>query len=232
MLNKYYNFTLNSIFHPKAFIKKKHALQYTLNSIFRPKAYTPNSIFRPKAYTPNSIFWPKAMQCRGVTFKAKWCHKSIETSTKWWYRDYVVAIEVHGFFLIKAFGRNIELRVKLSYVLNKTYLYFGNTQLTQSKHICILEILKRLNQTYYSTDDSIKTCLYFGNTQQMTQSKQLYFGDSQIIIVFWILNRLNHNIFVFWSYSTCSTKSYLYFGDTKHTQIDHICILELLNILK
>ena len=37
--------------------------------------------------------------------------------TGWWNRDYVVDIEVHV-FLIKAFGRNIELRVKLSYVLN------------------------------------------------------------------------------------------------------------------
>ena len=33
-------------------------------------------------------------------------------------RDYVVDIEVHVFFLIKAFGLNIELRVKLSYVFN------------------------------------------------------------------------------------------------------------------
>ena len=40
-------------------------------------------------------------------------HTSIETSTKWWNRDYVVDIEVHVFFLIKAFGRNIEFRVKL-----------------------------------------------------------------------------------------------------------------------
>ena len=30
--------------------------------------------------------------------------------------DYVVDIEVHVFFLINAFGRNIELRVKLSYM--------------------------------------------------------------------------------------------------------------------
>ena len=36
--------------------------------------------------------------------------------TKWWNRDFVVDIEVHVFFfVIKAFGRNIELRVKLSY---------------------------------------------------------------------------------------------------------------------
>ena len=31
---------------------------------------------------------------------------------------YVVDIEVYVFFLKKAFGRNIELRVKLSYVFN------------------------------------------------------------------------------------------------------------------
>ena len=46
------------------------------------------------------------------------CRRDVthQTSTKWWNRDYVVDIEVHVFFLIKAFGRNIELRVKLSYV--------------------------------------------------------------------------------------------------------------------
>ena len=36
----------------------------------------------------------------------------------WWNRDYVVDIEVHVFFLIKAFGRNIKLSFKLSYVFN------------------------------------------------------------------------------------------------------------------
>ena len=39
------------------------------------------------------------------------------STTRWWNRDYVVEIEVF-FFLIKAFGQNIELRVKLSYVFN------------------------------------------------------------------------------------------------------------------
>ena len=48
---------------------------------------------------------------RGVTFMTT-CHTSIETSTKWWNRDYVDDIEVNVFFLIKAFGQNIELRVK------------------------------------------------------------------------------------------------------------------------
>ena len=38
----------------------------------------------------------------------------IKTSTKWWKSDYVVDIKVHVFFLIKASGQNIELRVKLS----------------------------------------------------------------------------------------------------------------------
>ena len=33
MLNTYDNLTLNSIFRPKAFIKKKHALQYQLHSL-------------------------------------------------------------------------------------------------------------------------------------------------------------------------------------------------------
>ena len=33
MLNTYDNFTLNSIFRPKVFIKKKHALQYQLHSL-------------------------------------------------------------------------------------------------------------------------------------------------------------------------------------------------------
>ena len=42
--------------------------------------------------------------------------QDIETSTKWWNRDYVVDIEVQVFFLIKAFGQNIELRVKLPYL--------------------------------------------------------------------------------------------------------------------
>ena len=39
------------------------------------------------------------------------------STTRWWNRDYVVDIEVYVFY-IKAFGLNIELRVKLSYVLN------------------------------------------------------------------------------------------------------------------
>ena len=39
------------------------------------------------------------------------------STTRWWNRDYVVDIEV-CVFLDKAFGRNIELRVKLSYVFN------------------------------------------------------------------------------------------------------------------
>ena len=39
------------------------------------------------------------------------------STARWWNRDYVVDIEVHVFF-IKAFGRNIELRVKLSHVFN------------------------------------------------------------------------------------------------------------------
>ena len=33
MLNANDNFTLNSIFWPKAFIKKKHAIQYQLHSL-------------------------------------------------------------------------------------------------------------------------------------------------------------------------------------------------------
>ena len=45
------------------------------------------------------------------------CQASIETNTKWWNRDCVVDIEVHV-FLDKAFGGNIEFRVKLSYVFN------------------------------------------------------------------------------------------------------------------
>ena len=39
------------------------------------------------------------------------------STTRWWNRDYVVDIEVHV-FLDKGLGRNIELRVKLSYVFN------------------------------------------------------------------------------------------------------------------
>ena len=60
-------------------------------------------------FTLNSIFRPKAIIKKTCT--------SMST-TRWWNRDYVVDIEVHVFFLIKAFGRNIELRVKLSYVFN------------------------------------------------------------------------------------------------------------------
>ena len=39
------------------------------------------------------------------------------STTRWWNRDYVVEIEVFV-FLDKGLGRNIELRVKLSYVFN------------------------------------------------------------------------------------------------------------------
>ena len=39
-------------------------------------------------------------------------------STKWWNSNYVVGIERHAFFIIKASCRNIELRVKCSYVFN------------------------------------------------------------------------------------------------------------------
>ena len=77
MLNTYDNFTINSIFRPKSFIKKKHALQYQLHSL---------------------------------------CFTILYFGTKWWNRDYVVDIEVHIFVLIKTFGQNIELRVKISYV--------------------------------------------------------------------------------------------------------------------
>ena len=37
------------------------------------------------------------------------CHTSLLTNLKWWNRDYSVYTEVHVFFLIKAFGRNIEI---------------------------------------------------------------------------------------------------------------------------
>ena len=49
-----------------------------------------------------------------LIFRSKAIIKKTCTSmstTRWWNRDYVVDIEVHVFFLIKAFGRNIELRV-------------------------------------------------------------------------------------------------------------------------
>ena len=42
--------------------------------------------------------------------------KQVQTGGSW-IIDYVVDIEVHAFF-IKAFCRNIELRVKLSYVFH------------------------------------------------------------------------------------------------------------------
>ena len=67
MLNTYDNFTLNSIFWPMAFIKKKHALQYQLQCL-----------------------------CSTILFY-KDAQMSIETSTKWRNRDYAVDIEVHVF---------------------------------------------------------------------------------------------------------------------------------------
>ena len=60
-------------------------------------------------FTLNSIFRPKAIIKKNMHFNVN--YKMVE------HRDYVVDIEVHV-FLIKAFGRNIELRVKLSYVFN------------------------------------------------------------------------------------------------------------------
>ena len=63
-----------------------------------------------------ATFTGKAVRRRGGTFMLVWCHTSIVTNTKWWIRDYVVDIEVHVFFLKKTFGRDIELRIKLSYV--------------------------------------------------------------------------------------------------------------------
>ena len=50
-------------------------------------------------FTLNSIFQPKAIIKKTCT--------SMST-TRWCNRDYVVDIEVHVFFLIKAFGQNIE----------------------------------------------------------------------------------------------------------------------------
>ena len=66
MLNTYDNFTLNSIFRPKAFIIQYFGQRPLLFNILAKGLY--NSIFQP-----------------------------IETSTRWWNRDYVVDIEVHVF---------------------------------------------------------------------------------------------------------------------------------------
>ena len=76
MLNTYDSFTRNSIFRPKAFIKKKN-MHFNINYVVSVPPF--------------------------------------------WNRDYVVDIDIHVFF-IKAFGLNIELGVKLSYVNNVVVL--------------------------------------------------------------------------------------------------------------
>ena len=77
--------------------------------------FTLNSIFRPEKY---ALQYQLHSLCSTILYLLLSICLRIATNTRWMNRDYVVDIEVHVFFLIKAFGRNIELRVKLSSVFN------------------------------------------------------------------------------------------------------------------
>ena len=77
MLNTYDTFTLNAIFQPNAFIKKKHALQYQIHSLCSTILYL--HTFRKELS------------------KSQKSMKMFVRSTNWWNRDYLVDIEVHVF---------------------------------------------------------------------------------------------------------------------------------------